>query len=225
MTPFIFISKDLPGRALAPFLSKGVTLELEGDANDYLGKGISGGRIIVYPSKESSFIPEENILVGNTLIYGGICGEIYMRGIAGERFCVRNSGANAVIEGVGDHGCEYMTGGRVVVLGITGRNFAAGMSGGIAYVWDKDKQFANRCNLGMVDLMPLVDEEDKKECRTLMENHAKFTGSTVAKKLLDDWKAATHQFIKVYPRDYRRVVEEAVRIKAGKKIEMEGVKK
>jgi len=139
---------DLLVKVSERFLAPGISLTLEGDANDYFGKGLSGGKIVIYPPKESTFIPEENILIGNVAFYGAISGESFIRGLAGERFCVRNSGVHAVIEGIGDHGCEYMTGGRVVVLGTTGRNFAAGMSGGIAYVWDQDKMFSSRCNMG-----------------------------------------------------------------------------
>jgi len=172
------------GQSLAAWLYQGVTIELEGDANDYAGKGLSGGRLIVYPHKNSSFVAEENIIVGNVVLYGATSGEAYFRGIAAERFCVRNSGASAVVEGVGDHGCEYMTGGRVVVLGKTGRNFAAGMSGGVAYIWDRDKNFARLCNMGMVELESLEVEEDINEVKTLIENHLKYTGSAVAKTAL-----------------------------------------
>jgi glutamate synthase domain-containing protein 3 len=177
--------------------------------NDYVGKGISGGRIIVYPSRKSSLVAEENILVGNVVLYGGICGEAYFRGIAGERFAVRNSGVNAVVEGVGDHGCEYMTGGRVVVIGPTGRNFAAGMSGGIAYVWDKEAQFAkDRCNMGMVELFPVTEQNDMAELKTMIAAHLKYTQSAVAQYIIDHWVEVLPQFVKIYPRDYRRVIEE-----------------
>jgi glutamate synthase domain-containing protein 3 len=197
------------GQSFGAFLSRGVTFELEGDSNDYVGKGISGGRIIVYPSKKSSLVAEENILVGNVVLYGGICGEAYFRGIAGERFAVRNSGVNAVVEGVGDHGCEYMTGGRVVVLGATGRNFAAGMSGGIAYVWDKDAQFIkDRCNMGMVELFPVTEQDDMAELKAMIASHLKHTRSAVAQYILDHWVEVMPQFVKVYPRDFRRVIEE-----------------
>lgn len=197
------------GQSFGAFLSRGIQLELEGDANDYVGKGLSGGRVIVYPHKKTTFVPEENILVGNVILYGAILGEAYFRGIAGERFAVRNSGASAVVEGVGDHGCEYMTGGRVVVLGSTGRNFAAGMSGGIAYVWNPEKKFEKLCNLGMVELFPVVVDEDIAELKTLIERHYDHTNSTVARKMIMNWDQAIHQFVKVYPRDYRRVIEEA----------------
>ena len=197
------------GQSFGAFLSRGVTFELEGDTNDYVGKGISGGRIIVYPPKSSSLVAEENILVGNVVLYGGICGEAYFRGIAGERFAVRNSGVSAVVEGVGDHGCEYMTGGRVAVIGPTGRNFAAGMSGGIAYVWDKEAVFAQeRCNMGMVELFPVTDEHDAAELKAMIASHLKYTQSKVAAHILEHWPEVLPQFVKIYPRDYRRVIEE-----------------
>jgi glutamate synthase domain-containing protein 3 len=197
------------GQSFAAFLSHGVTLTLEGDTNDYVGKGLSGGKLIVYPPKKAVFVPEENILVGNVVLYGAVCGEAYFRGIAGERFCVRNSGAITVVEGVGDHGCEYMTGGRAVILGRTGRNFAAGMSGGIAYVWDVDGQFKTRCNMGMVELFPVDHEADIQELKQLIANHAEYTDSSVAKRILDNWEKTVPQFVKVYPTDYRWVVEQA----------------
>ncbi len=196
------------GQSLGAWLYQGVNIELEGDANDYAGKGLSGGRLIVYPPKNSSFVAEENIIVGNTVLYGATSGEAYFRGIAAERFCVRNSGASTVVEGVGDHGCEYMTGGRVIVLGETGRNFAAGMSGGIAYIWDKNKTFAPLCNMGMVELETLNVEEDIDEVKTLIENHLKYTSSEVAKAALDNWSETVKQFIKVMPTDYKRVLQE-----------------
>ncbi|MBN2309185.1 MAG: glutamate synthase subunit alpha, partial [Candidatus Hydrogenedentes bacterium] len=172
------------------------------------GKGLSGGKIIVRPPRESRIVPEDNILIGNVALYGATNGEAYFRGIAGERFCVRNSGARAVVEGVGDHGCEYMTGGRVVILGRTGRNFAAGMSGGIAYVYDEDGTFASRCNTGMVDLKP-VREEGIPQLRGMLERHVEYTGSTVARRILDDWDAALGRFVRVMPRMYARVLREA----------------
>ena len=196
------------GQSLGCWLARGVTLEVEGDANDFIGKGLSGGRVVVYPPKNSQFVAEENILVGNVALYGATSGDAYFRGIAAERFCVRNSGARAVVEGVGDHGCEYMTGGRVVVLGPTGRNFAAGMSGGIAYIWDPQDNFNKQCNLEMVALETVSEEGDVRELRELIENHAKFTGSTVARTLLDDWNNALRNFVKVMPTDYKRVLEE-----------------
>ncbi|HEY8553676.1 MAG TPA: glutamate synthase subunit alpha, partial [Burkholderiales bacterium] len=188
------------------FLPKGITLTLEGDANDYVGKGLSGGKLVIYPPRQATFVPEENILIGNVALYGATSGEAYFRGVAGERFCVRNSGAQAVVEGVGDHGCEYMTGGRVVVIGPTGRNFAAGMSGGLAYVLDVKGDFARRCNLEMVELEPL-NAEDAEEVRELLKRHVRYTGSTLAQKLLDRWKASQPRFVKVIPKDYKRVLE------------------
>ncbi|MBF0386961.1 MAG: glutamate synthase large subunit [Candidatus Omnitrophica bacterium] len=197
------------GQSFGAFLSKGVTFELAGDANDYVGKGLSGGRIIVYPASKSTLVAAENILAGNVVLYGAICGEAYFRGVAGERFAVRNSGGLAVVEGVGDHGCEYMTGGRVVVLGSTGRNFAAGMSGGIAYVWDPDGKFGKLCNMGMVELFPVKEEQDVAELKTMIERHLQYTGSTTAKSLLDGWASTLPQFVKVYPRDFRLALEAA----------------
>ncbi len=201
------------GQSFGAFLAQGVFFTLEGEANDYVAKGLSGGRMVIYPSKKATFVPQENIIVGNVVLYGAISGEVYFRGMAGERFAVRNSGAYAVVEGVGDHGCEYMTGGRVVVLGQTGRNFAAGMSGGIAYVWDRENVFSKNCNMGMVDLFPVKDPKDILELRYLVEKHFKYTQSTVAESVIQNWEIALPQFIKVYPRDYRRVLEEAEGIK------------
>jgi len=191
------------GQSFGAFVPKGMTLELEGDANDYTGKGLSGGKLIVYPNKKSTFIAEENILIGNVVLYGATSGEAYFRGMAGERFCVRNSGATTVIEGVGDHGCEYMTGGRVVVLGETGRNFAAGMSGGIAYIYDAKNNFAGRCNKDMVELESVTEEEDIALLKTLLANHVKYTGSTVAKKIADNFNTELARFVKVMPKDYK----------------------
>ena len=193
------------GMSFGAFVPKGMTLILEGDTNDYLGKGLSGGKIVVYPPRHSTFAAEQNIIVGNVALYGATSGEAYIRGIAGERFCVRNSGVHAVVEGVGDHGCEYMTGGRVVVIGNTGRNFAAGMSGGIAYVLANMEQFRIRCNLDMVDLEELEDE-DRDAVATLLANHLEYTNSTVAKRILDDWDNCQHEFVKVMPKDYKRVL-------------------
>jgi len=198
--------KGSAGNSFGAFVPRGMTLRLEGDANDYLGKGLCGGKIIVYPSKESTFIPEENILVGNVLLYGATSGEAYLRGKAGERFCVRNSGVHAVVEGVGDHGCEYMTGGRVVVIGHTGRNFAAGMSGGIAYVWNKTGDFAIRCNTSMVELDPL-DEEDVRIVGDMLRKHQEYTQSPVAAGLLKDWAASSKQFVKIFPTDYKKALQ------------------
>lgn len=194
------------GQSFGAFNTRGVTLELEGDANDYFGKGLSGARLVVYPSSQTGFVPEENIIIGNVAFYGATSGSAYIRGKAGERFCVRNSGVHAVVEGVGDHGCEYMTGGRVVVLGNTGRNFAAGMSGGIAYVYDVKGNFATMCNKEMVDLDP-VSNDDVDELKTMIENHFRNTRSTVAKFILDDWENQLKNFVKVFPRDYKKVLQ------------------
>ncbi len=193
------------GQSLGAWLARGITLELEGDANDYVGKGLSGGRILVYPPQRATFTAEDNIIVGNVCLYGAISGEAYFRGIAAERFAVRNSGALAVVEGVGDHGCEYMTGGRVVILGPTGRNFAAGMSGGIAYVWDPHRQLPRNCNPELVELEAMDDAVDEDELRNLLVNHHRHTGSAVAERILVDWDKTLRQFVKVMPTDYRRV--------------------
>ena len=195
------------GQSFGAFLAPGVTLELEGDANDYTGKGLSGGRLVVYPPVESSFRAESNILVGNTVLYGATSGEVFFRGIAGERFAVRNSGANAVVEGVGDHGCEYMTGGKVIVLGETGKNFAAGMSGGISYVFDEKGNFAANCNSGMVDLESVDDAEEKLWLQKWIERHQQYTGSELAEKLLKKWDEVLVKFVKVMPIEYRAVLE------------------
>jgi len=194
------------GQSFGAFVPAGMTLELAGDANDYFGKGLSGGKMILYPPEGSTFAPEENIIVGNVAFYGATGGEAYIRGMAGERFCVRNSGVRAVIEGVGDHGCEYMTGGRVVVIGTTGRNFAAGMSGGMAYVLDEDGTFKNRCNFETVTLERL-DERDLQEVEELLKRHAVYTHSARAWQLLALWQETAPKFVKVMPRDYRRVLE------------------
>ncbi|NDE11471.1 MAG: glutamate synthase subunit alpha, partial [Chitinophagia bacterium] len=194
------------GQSFGAFNAKGVTLELEGDANDYFGKGLSGAKLIVYPSSKSNFVPEENIIIGNVAFYGATSGESYIRGKAGERFAVRNSGAIAVVEGVGDHGCEYMTGGRVVVLGATGRNFAAGMSGGIAYVYDVKGEFPLQCNIEMVDLDP-VSESDKEELFKMISDHYKHTKSTVAKFVMEDFDNQLKNFIKIFPKDYKKVLQ------------------
>ena len=227
------------GQSFGAWLARGVTFELEGDANDYVGKGLSGGRIIVRPTADAGIVPEESIIVGNTVLYGAIEGECYFRGVAGERFAVRNSGAIAVIEGAGDHCCEYMTGGIVVVLGRTGRNFAAGMSGGIAYVLDDDGTFPTRCNLAMVELEPMPEEEeiservyhhthdleshgrvevledmtryDVQRLHLLITRHARFTGSVRAAEILADWKKYCPMFRKVMPVEYRRALAELQR--------------
>jgi glutamate synthase (NADPH/NADH) large chain len=195
------------GQSFGAFATNGVTLELEGDANDYFGKGLSGTRLIVYPSPNAAFVPEENSIIGNVAFYGATSGEAFIRGKAGERFAVRNSGARAVVEGVGDHGCEYMTGGRVVILGNTGRNFAAGMSGGIAYIYDVRGQFPSLCNKEMVDLDP-VGAGDIPELKDMIQRHYAYTGSAVAKFVLDDFENQLQHFVKVFPRDYKKVLLE-----------------
>jgi glutamate synthase domain-containing protein 3 len=195
------------GQSFGAFLAKGVRLTLEGEANDYVGKGLSGGRIIVYPPRGSTFAPQENIIIGNVALYGATSGEVFFNGVAGERFAVRNSGATAVVEGVGDHGCEYMTNGLVVVLGSCGRNFAAGMSGGIAYVFDENGDFTEqRCNLESVDLEPLLEVQDVQLVRDLIRRHLEFTGSQRAKWILENWNEASTRFIKVFPHEYKRVL-------------------
>jgi glutamate synthase (NADPH/NADH) large chain len=212
------------GQSFGAFLAKGITLDLVGETNDYCGKGLSGGRISVQPSPKFRGEPTENIITGNVVLYGAICGEAYFRGVAGERFAVRNSGALAVVEGVGDHGCEYMTGGTVAVLGQTGRNFAAGMSGGIAYVLDVDGQFTKRCNTAMVELLPVHAEAEQEAkvarevwhlgrsdeviLRQLIEKHAQYTGSQRARLILDDWAGYRAKFVKVFPNEYKRALNE-----------------
>jgi glutamate synthase domain-containing protein 2/glutamate synthase domain-containing protein 1/glutamate synthase domain-containing protein 3 len=202
------------GQSFGAFLPRGITLTLEGDANDFWGKGLSGGRLVAFPPRQSTFVAHENIIVGNVCLYGATGGEAYVRGIGGERFAVRNSGAAAVVEGVGDHGCEYMTAGRVVVIGRTGRNFAAGMSGGIAYVQDVDGRFARRCNQQMVDLEPLAETEDLEFVRMMLRQHARYTNSERAAGLLANWVQEHTRFIKVIPRDYKRVMLAEARAKA-----------
>jgi glutamate synthase domain-containing protein 3 len=195
------------GQSFGAFLVPGVTLRLVGDSNDYLGKGLSGGRIVVQTPPGAAFVPHENIIVGNTLLYGATGGEVFINGVAGERFAVRNSGAVAVVEGVGDHGCEYMTGGTVVVLGRTGRNFAAGMSGGIAYVLDEHQLFDTLCNLDMVDLESIWQEEDQEVLHDLITRHQEWTDSEQAKRILDNWDEMAGKFVKVMPIDYRKALE------------------
>ena len=230
------------GQSFGAWLARGITFELDGDANDYVGKGLSGGRIIIRPPADSGIVPEESIIVGNTVLYGAIEGECYFRGVAGERFAVRNSGAIAVIEGAGDHCCEYMTGGVVVVLGYTGRNFAAGMSGGVAYVLDEDGTFKSRCNLAMVELEPVPEEEqiaqqefghyadleshgrvdvmsdlttkDAERLFMLISNHARYTGSKRAAAILANWQHCRPLFRKVMPVEYRRALAEMAKEKA-----------
>jgi glutamate synthase (NADPH/NADH) large chain len=218
------------GQSFGAFLAHGITVQLEGEGNDYVGKGLCGGRIIVKPSEDSKLVAEDNIIVGNTVLYGATAGECFFRGVAGERFAVRNSGAIAVVEGVGDHGCEYMTGGMVVVLGKTGRNFAAGMSGGVAYVLDEDGTFPQRCNLAMVQLETVPEEAaatedgeveahgrvhfnplnkaDEAALRGKIEKHLRYTGSARAKQILDNWAAYLPKFVKVMPTEYRRALLE-----------------
>jgi glutamate synthase (ferredoxin) len=196
------------GQSFGAFVPKGITLSLEGDSNDYVGKGLSGGKIIVAPSPKSTFKAEENVIIGNTAFYGATNGEAYIRGIAGERFAVRNSGVKVVVEGVGDHGCEYMTGGRVVILGTTGRNFAAGMSGGVAYVLDESGDFYKHCNLEMVLLERVETASETAELRGMIERHVQYTGSAVGDRVLSDWESTLSKFVKVIPKDYKRMLEQ-----------------
>jgi glutamate synthase (NADPH/NADH) large chain len=229
------------GQSFGAFLARGVTFDLVGDGNDYVGKGLSGGRLIIRPAEDARIVPEESIIVGNTVLYGATEGECYIRGVAGERFAVRNSGAAAVVEGVGDHGCEYMTGGVVVVLGKTGRNFAAGMSGGVAYVLDEEGDFADRCNMAMVELEPVPEEDemlerlhhhggdidhkgrvdvsgdmtshDEERLYQLIANHLHYTGSARAKAILDNWADYRPKFRKIMPVEYRRALQEMERLR------------
>ncbi len=202
------------GQSFGAFIPNGMTLELEGDANDYVGKGLSGGRIIVYQSQGSTFVPEENIIIGNVGFYGATSGEAFIRGMAGERFCVRNSGLSAVVEAIGDHGCEYMTGGTVIILGKTGRNFAAGMSGGVAYVYDADGTFADNCNRQMVDLSPIDDLMELVGLQSMIERHVSYTGSDLGQSILDGWDACRQRFVKVMPQDYRRALDAMKEVEA-----------
>jgi glutamate synthase (ferredoxin) len=191
-----------------------MTFMLEGDANDYVGKGLSGGKVIVYPSEQSTFVPEENIIIGNVALYGATGGEAYIRGMAGERFCVRNSGVTAVVESVGDHGCEYMTGGRVVILGPTGRNFAAGMSGGVAYVLDETGDFPKRCNQQMVGLEKLKDADEMEAVWKMIQRHQTYTKSERAAKILAEWKSFAPKFVRVMPKDYQRVLQSMKKVQS-----------
>ena len=195
------------GQSFASWLVKGVTFKLEGDANDFVGKGLSGGKLIIHPPKNSQFKAEENILLGNVALYGATEGEAYFRGIAAERFCVRNSGASVVVEGIGDHGCEYMTGGKAVILGPTGRNFGAGMSGGIAYIYNNEGNFEENCNSETFELETLL-AEDLNDLKNLITKHGNYTESTVAKLILDNWETESQKFLKVMPTDYKRVLNE-----------------
>jgi glutamate synthase (NADPH/NADH) large chain len=209
------------GQSFAAFLTQGITFELTGEGNDYVGKGLCGGRIVIKPPKAFRGVANENIIVGNTVMYGATSGYSFFSGVAGERFCVRNSGAFAVVEGVGNHGCEYMTGGTVVVLGETGLNFAAGMSGGVAYVYDEDGMFAKRCNMSMVSLEKVeaaetvsvnaaqhLNQPDEVTLKTLIEQHAEYTGSTRAQQILADWPKYRAKFVKVMPNEYKRALTE-----------------
>jgi glutamate synthase (ferredoxin) len=196
------------GQSFGAFGARGLTLHVQGDANDYLGKGFSGARLSIRPPQSTTFAPEDNMIIGNVALYGATAGEAYVNGIAGERFCVRNSGASAVVEGVGDHGCEYMTGGRVVILGQTGRNFAAGMSGGIAYVLDETGDFKkHRCNKEMVDLEPVTDERDVEELHRLIRDHVAYTQSRVGQRVLDEWNDFLPRFVKVIPMEYKKALK------------------
>ena len=206
------------GQSFGAFLTKGISFKLEGEANDYLGKGLSGGRICVMPPMRSNFAAENNIIAGNTLLYGATSGEVYINGRVGERFAVRNSGATAVVEGAGDHACEYMTGGRVVILGETGRNFAAGMSGGVAYVWDKNHNFDYFCNMEMVELSLIEDSSSRKELHELIRQHYLYTGSKLARTMLDEWNHYVDEFIQVVPIEYKRELQEEQMRKLQQKI-------
>jgi glutamate synthase domain-containing protein 3 len=194
------------GQSFGAFAAKGITFNIFGDANDYFGKGLSGAKLIIRPPKTATFVAEENILIGNVAFYGAVKGTAYIRGRAGERFCVRNSGVEAVVEGIGDHGCEYMTGGKAIILGSTGRNFAAGMSGGIAYVFDEEGDFIeNRCNPDLVDFDPL-EETDIEYLQMRIQKHLDYTESAVAKRILENWEASLEKFVKVIPVDYKRAL-------------------
>ena len=206
------------GQSFGAFIPKGLTLELVGDSNDYFGKGLSGGKLVVYPPSDAKFKAEENIIIGNVALYGATSGKAFINGVAGERFCVRNSGAIAVVEGVGDHCCEYMTGGRVVVLGRTGRNFAAGMSGGVAYVWNKEGDFDYYCNMEMVELSLIEDSTTRKELHELIRKHYHFTGSHLASKMLDNWNKYVDEFIQIVPIEYKKVLQEEQMKKLQQKI-------
>ena len=210
--------KGSAGQSFGAFLAHGICFKLEGEANDYLGKGLSGGHICLMPPVRSTFIAEDNTIAGNTLLYGATSGEVYINGRVGERFCVRNSGAIAVVEGVGDHCCEYMTGGRVVVLGNTGRNFAAGMSGGVAYVWNKNGDFDYYCNMEMVELSLIEDSTSRKELHELIRKHYHHTGSHLAGLMLDNWNKYVDEFIQIVPIEYKKVLQEEQMRKLQRKI-------
>ena len=204
--------KGSAGQSFGAFLMQGISFSLEGETNDYMGKGLSGGCISLYPPRHAKFKAQDNVIAGNTLLYGATSGEVYINGRVGERFAVRNSGAIAVVEGTGDHCCEYMTGGRVVVLGKTGRNFAAGMSGGLAYVWDKTHDFDYYCNMDMIELSLIEEKARRDELHELIRKHFLHTGSELAKQMLDDWEHYVEEFIQVTPIEYKKVLhEEAMR--------------
>jgi glutamate synthase (NADPH/NADH) large chain len=198
--------KGSAGQSFGAFATKGISFELEGEANDYVGKGLSGAQLAIYPAAVATFTPEDNIIIGNVALYGATSGEVFVGGMAGERFAVRNSGATTVVEGIGDHGCEYMTGGRALILGETGRNFAAGMSGGIAWVYNPNNTFSENCNMEMVDLDPL-SVKDEEHIIALLNKHIHLTGSKKAQRLLADWDNVSTQFVKVYPKEYKKVLE------------------
>jgi glutamate synthase (NADPH/NADH) large chain len=207
------------GQSFGAFAARGLSLELDGEANDYVGKGLSGGRLIVRHPRAAQFIPDQTVLIGNTALYGATSGEAYIAGVAGERFAVRNSGAIAVVEGVGDHACEYMTGGTVVVLGRVGRNFGAGMSGGLAFVLDEFNELEHQCNLGLVELARLADFGERDLLRRLVEQHVRFTGSARAKRELGQWDRAQKHFMVVVPREYKQILE---REKADRRVNPRG---
>ena len=204
------VATGTAGQAFGAFVTRGITITLEGDANDYVGKGLSGGVLAVRPPSRAKYKGEENVIVGNTCLYGATSGRAFFAGRGGERFAVRNSGATAIVEGVGDHGCEYMTGGTVVVLGLTGRNFGAGMSGGLAYVYDEDSAFASRCNRAMIELEPLTDPKELAALESLLEEHVSRTGSAKGSRLLDDWANAAAKFVRVVPTEYKKVLAQRV---------------
>ena len=215
---FVIQCKGAGGQSFGAFIPKGLTLELTGDSNDYFGKGLSGGKLVVCQPKGVKFKSDENIIIGNVALYGATSGEVYINGRVGERFCVRNSGAIAVVEGVGDHCCEYMTGGRVVVLGNTGRNFAAGMSGGVAYVWNKNGDFDYYCNMEMVELSLIEDSTSRKELHELIRKHYHHTGSHLAGLMLDNWNKYVDEFIQIVPIEYKKVLQEEQMRKLQRKI-------
>jgi len=198
--------KGSAGQSFGAFATKGISFELEGEANDYVGKGLSGAQLAIYPSADATFTTADNIIIGNVALYGATAGEVFISGMAGERFAVRNSGATAVVEGIGDHGCEYMTGGRALILGKTGRNFAAGMSGGIAWVYNSEHDFEQNCNTEMVDLDPL-SLKDEEQIMLLLRKHVSLTGSKLAQSMLKNWDKVSSNFIKVYPKEYKKVIE------------------